>query len=59
LHGGEALSSLGLIKGQLIVFSTLGRYQALTQELKVLETMLEQLTLKYAKRLRQRFGVGP
>jgi len=35
------------------------RYQALTQELKVLETMLEQLTLQYAKRLRQCFGVGP
>jgi transposase len=35
------------------------RYLALTEELKTLDAMLEQLTLKHARRLRERFGVGP
>ncbi|WZW56691.1 hypothetical protein WN985_29790 [Burkholderia pyrrocinia] len=35
------------------------RYLALTDELKTLDAMLERLTLKHARRLRERFGVGP
>nr|WP_240141545.1 IS110 family transposase [Nitrosomonas sp. HPC101] len=35
------------------------RWLALAEELKVLDRMLEQLTSQYAKRLRERFGVGP
>ncbi|KAF7963974.1 hypothetical protein AWV80_03665 [Cupriavidus sp. UYMU48A] len=35
------------------------RYLALAEELKTLDTMLERLTLQHARRLRDRFGVGP
>ncbi|MDR2155710.1 MAG: IS110 family transposase [Burkholderiaceae bacterium] len=35
------------------------RCLALDAELKLLDSMLEHLTLQHAKRLRQRFGVGP
>ncbi|WP_175994560.1 IS110 family transposase [Burkholderia vietnamiensis] len=35
------------------------RYLALAEELTTLDAMLEQLTLKHARRLRERFGVGP
>lgn len=35
------------------------RYLALAEELKTLDAMLERLTLKHARRLRERFGVGP
>ncbi|WP_028212723.1 IS110 family transposase [Paraburkholderia mimosarum] len=35
------------------------RYVALAEELKTLDAMLERLTIQHAKRLRERFGVGP
>ncbi|MGE6821309.1 IS110 family transposase [Pseudomonas soli] len=35
------------------------RYLSLTEELSTLDALLEQLTLKHARRLRERFGVGP
>ncbi|ANJ86770.1 hypothetical protein MB84_31430 (plasmid) [Pandoraea oxalativorans] len=35
------------------------RYLALAEELATLSTMLERLTKTDAKRLRERFGVGP
>ncbi|WP_232456539.1 IS110 family transposase [Burkholderia ubonensis] len=35
------------------------RFLALAEELKTLDTMLERLTLQHARRLRERFGVGP
>ncbi|AEA65455.1 IS110 family transposase [Burkholderia gladioli] len=35
------------------------RYLALAEELTTLDAMLEQLTLRHAPRLRERFGVGP
>jgi transposase len=35
------------------------RYLALAEEVTTLDAMLEQLTLKHARRLRERFGVGP
>src|SRR6202007_334635 len=35
------------------------RCLALAEELKTLDTMLERLTLQHARRLRERFGVGP
>jgi len=35
------------------------RYLALAEELTMLDALLEQLTLKHARRLRERFGVGP
>ncbi|MBR8055637.1 transposase, partial [Burkholderia vietnamiensis] len=35
------------------------RYLALAEELTTLDAMLEQLTFKHARRLRERFGVGP
>jgi transposase len=35
------------------------RYQTLSEELKTLDSMLENLTQKHAKRLREQFGIGP
>jgi transposase len=35
------------------------RWQSLAEEIKVLDSMLEQLTRQHAGRLRKRFGVGP
>jgi transposase len=35
------------------------RHLALAEELKVLDAMLERLTITHARRLRERFGVGP
>jgi transposase len=35
------------------------RYLALAEELKTLDAMIESLTLKHGRRLRERFGVGP
>jgi transposase len=35
------------------------RWQSLAEEIKPLDSMLEQLTRQHASRLRERFGVGP
>jgi transposase len=35
------------------------RWQALAEELKTLDAMLDRLTRQHARRLRERFGVGP
>jgi len=63
VEGCARLRSLGvtpLLQTLTVTLRLLAkRWQMLDEELKSLDAILEQLTAKYAKRLRARFGVGP
>jgi transposase len=52
-------TSLTLVSLALTLRALAKRWEVLAAEMKVLDSALESMTAKHAKRLRQRFGIGP